>query len=132
MKFVFSLVLALLFISQISAGNGVERGRVILNHSNEMSPEISKFIEKQLGKCVVGAKTNIFNVQKVEERTDRIDQGIIDVYYNLQLSQKTETGKLINELEIEVLDSDFDNWRHYEEKLSLDIKSDMNKKCLTK
>ncbi len=132
MKLVFGLVLSVFFLGQVHAGNGVERGRVILNNSNEMNPEISKFIEKQLGKCVVGSKTNIFNVQKVEERKDRVDQGIIDIYYNLKLLQNNDSGKLINELEIEVLDSDFNNWRHYEEKLSIDIKSDMNKTCLTK
>lgn len=132
MKLVFSFMFFVLFVGQVSAGNGVERGRVILNNSDEMNPEISRFIEKQLGKCVVGSKANIFNIHKIEERKERVDQGIIDIYYNLKLLQNNDSGKLINELEIEVLDSDFNNWRHYEEKLSIDIKSDMNKTCLTK
>lgn len=132
MKLVFGFIWSILFLSAVNAGNGVERGKVILNNSNEINPEISKFIEKQLSKCVVGAQANVFNVKNLEERKERVDQGITDIYYSLKLLQNSESGKLINELEIEVLDSDFSNWRHYEEKLSLDIKSDMNKTCLTK
>ncbi len=111
------------------AGNGVERGRIVFNSSNDLNIEITNYVEGQLSRCTVGLAKGVFNLSKIEERKERIDQGITDIYYLMSIQHLDENGNSLNQIEIEVLDSDFSNWRNYEEKLSIEFKADNNNMC---
>ena len=130
MLLTFSLII---LSSTASAGNGVERGSVMIKASGEetnISPEILKFLSKKLARCSSVNRSEYFEVSEVSIRREKIDQGIIDYFYKIELNHISENAESLNKVTVEILDSDFHNWRDYEEKLSLEILNDQNKQCL--
>ena len=130
MFFTFSLII---LSSGASAGNGVERGSVMIKTSGEetiISPEILNFLSKKLAHCSNTNSSEYFEVSEVSIRREKIDQGIIDHFYKIELNHISEKAESLNKVTVEILDSDFHNWRDYEEKLSLEILNDQNKQCL--
>lgn len=129
MKFL-SLFFTLLLSLNLYAGHGVERGSIRIDDNKNIRPEIKRFIEKQLERCTNGEKDETFNLDKLEVNEYRVDQGIIDVEYHLQFTyDAVRNDVLTNTIKVKILDSDFDNWRDYEEKLSLEITYDQNNFC---
>lgn len=92
--------------------------------------EIEKFLDAKLAICSLGYADESFTVTNVETRNHRVDQGIIDVYYTITLKYESVRNDVIqNGLVVEILDSDFDNWREYSEKLSFEVVKDENSFC---
>ncbi len=122
----------LIFSLSAFAGNGVERGSVMIKPMNQspFNDEILKFLKKTLVRCSNNDKLEYFEISEVTLRKERIDQGIVDLFYKIKLNHVGLGEDSINTLVVEVLDSDFHNWRDYEEKLSLEILNDQNNKCL--
>jgi hypothetical protein len=115
------------------AGNGVERGSVMIKNSKEidaMNPEILKFLSKKLVRCSNTIQSDYFEVSEISLRREKIDQGIIDYFYKIKLNHISKNAESLNRITVEILDSDFHNWRDYEEKLSLEILNDQNNQCL--
>lgn len=129
MKKLLAALLLLSLSSGAFAGNGVERGSVKINDNGAVIPEISNYIAKRMEKCGIDRNQNLFEISNIDLRRHKVDQGIIDIYYQIELNHFDQSGTVVNILTIELLDSDFHNWRHYEEKLSLEILSDQNKLC---
>ena len=123
--------LAILFLSfNAMAGHGVERGGIKINDSKDINPEIIRFMEKNLEKCTLGDRDEEMNIEKIETNEIRVDQGIIDVEYNFVISYDAVRNDVnSNTIKVKVVDSDYDNWRNYDEKLSLDITYDQNNFC---
>lgn len=92
--------------------------------------EIEKYLNAKLAICSLGYADESFTVTNVETRNHRVDQGIIDVYYTITLKYESVRNDVIqNGLVVEILDSDFDNWREYSEKLSFEVVKDENSFC---
>jgi len=125
------LRLALLLLSfEAMAGHGVERGSIKINDSKGINSEIISFIETRLQRCTLGDRDEEMNIEKIETKEIPVDQGIIDVEYNFVISYDAVRNDVnSNTIKVKVLDSDFDNWRNYSEKLSLDITYDQNNFC---
>ncbi len=112
------------------AGHGVERGLVKINDAGKLETIISKFISKKLKSCSLGLSNELFTVENVKITRDRVDNGITDLYYEIDLSYDAERNDVItNDITIKVLDSDFHNWRDYEEKLTFEVTADANNFC---
>lgn len=111
------------------AGNGVERGSVKIEGNIQIQSEIKDYLSDELSRCSSIATTELFHVENVSERRLRVDNGITDIYYKFRIQHLNENLEIINNLTIEILDSDFHNWRHYEEKLSFEIINDQNEMC---
>ena len=129
MKIFLILALVMSFSSPLWAGNGVERGSVMINTSSEINSEIQNYLGKELRKCSDSKKKNSFSIMSISLRRHKVDQGITDLYYRIHLIHQDHAGRYLNDLTIEVLDSDFHNWRQYEEKLSMEIINDQNNMC---
>lgn len=124
------LILILTFFSTLSfAGNGVERGSVMIEGASNINPEIKRYVGKVLLKCTNDSEGDHFEVEELTTRKERIDQGIIDVFYKIKLKHIANKKIILNSITIEILDSDFHNWRNYEEKLSYEVINDQNKRC---
>lgn len=130
MKIIATITLFIALTTQVMAGNGVERGSVMIKGHSDISSDILNYLSKQLVKCSSSHVAQNFSIKNLSLRKDRIDQGIIDLYYRIDLIHQDQSGKKLNDLTIEVLDSDFDNWRQYEEKLSMEIINDQNNFCI--
>ena len=130
MKIISVILIALTLSTTALAGNGVERGSVMIKGNKEISSDILNYLSKQLTKCSDSHALESFSINNLSQRNHKVDQGIIDVYYRIDLIQRDQSGKKLNDLTIEVLDSDFDNWRQYEEKLSMEIINDQNNFCI--
>ena len=129
MKKLYFFLLLITLVSQALAGNGVERGSVKINDKGLIIPEISEYLKKSLFKCGLETIQNTFEISKISEHRERVDQGIIDIYYQIELNHLDQSGSLVNNITLELLDSDFHNWRHYEEKLRLEILNDQKQLC---
>lgn len=126
------LIVGMLFliVSNSYAGHGVERGMVEIKDQGKLESIISKFLSKHLRSCALGIQNESFTVESVKVENVRVDQGIIDTYYTIDLSYDAFRNDVIsNDITVKVLDSDFDNWRDYEEKLSSEISFDRNGLC---
>lgn len=130
MKIISVILIALTLSTTALAGNGVERGSVMIKGNKEISSDILNYLSKQLTKCSDSNTLESFSIKNLSQRNHKVDQGIIDVYYRIDLIHQDQSGKKLNDLTIEVLDSDFDNWRQYEEKLSMEIINDQNNFCI--
>lgn len=125
---VFLLITMLLPLVS-NAGNGVERGRVVLGRDFHLDKEIKSYIGKKMVKCTKDISNDYFLVKNVEIEEDNVDQGITDLYYTVEMEHKNKLGKTLNKVAVEVEDADYSNWRKYEEKLSLKFLVDKNKLC---
>jgi len=125
------LQLFIVFIYSIStnAGNGVERGRIVLNRDIFLEKEIHNYLDKKISNCLINNTSDYFVVNKISILEDEVDQGIVDLYYTIELQHKDKSGNIVNNVEVEVEDADYSNWRKYEEKLSLKLIRDKNKLC---
>ena len=125
--------LGLIFLTllpfQILAGNGIERGRVLMPMDLDINREITLFMNKKIKVCIKDLSTNTFKIVKFESEEDQVDQGVIDQYYKFDLLQINEQGQEINEISIQIEDMDYSNWKLYEEKLSIEFLKDKNKLC---
>lgn len=128
-RFLLAVPLSLLISNFSWAGNGVERGVVVSGVVQFEVPEVSQFLIKQLANCKLGQGLETFNIKSVQQTRDRVDQGIIDIYYSIELEHLSTDGQILNSLSMEILDSDFSNWRNYEEKLSVNLIKDQNNFC---
>lgn len=123
------LIAGFLMSGTAFGGNGVERGSVMIKGASDINPEIKDYVGKVLSKCSSDAEREHFVVEELVTRSERVDQGIIDIFYKFKLKHIVEKNVVVNSLTIEVLDSDFHNWRNYEEKLSYEVINDQNKRC---
>lgn len=122
--FLFSILAA-----QSFAGNGVERGSVMIQGITPENEEITQYLKKELGQCSTLDQGDYFKIHKISQRRERVDQGIIDIYYQINLDHLNSDNQFVNQITVEILDSDFHNWRHYEEKLSIEYLQDNNNLC---
>jgi hypothetical protein len=112
------------------AGHGVERGNIKINDSLGINSEIISFMETKLQRCTLSDRNEEMKIEKVETKEIRVDQGIIDVEYNFVISYDVVRNDVnSNTIKVKVVDSDYDNWRNYSDKLSLDITYDQNNFC---
>lgn len=124
------VLLAMLLTSQaLWAGNGVERGLIRLPENIDISFEVKDYLSRVLGKCAQGPETELFNIAKYYSKLDRVDQGIIDEYHTFIIDEVSKKGKVLNRIELEVLDASFSNYRHYDERLSIEKINDQQSAC---
>ena len=130
-KTFLSAMIGLIVSTNAFADHGVERGLVKIEGASSLKTEIVEFLQKKLRACVLGNNnTDFFKLEKLNVREDRVDNGIIDYYYTLDFSyDATRNDQTSNAISVKVLDSKFDNWREYEEKLSFEIAYDRHKFC---
>jgi hypothetical protein len=126
---VFLSTLLVTFSFQIFAGNGVERGRVLMPLDSHVKQEVTSFLSKQVSICSKNFEEDTFHVTHFDLKKDEVDQGIVDHYYKFDLLQINNIGEEINEISIEIEDTDYSNWKVYEEKLSIQFLKDKNKLC---
>lgn len=97
---------------------------------NTLNPEIANFLANKLTKCTLDIGNEVFYVEKIQTRNIKIDQGITDVEYTIDITyDAVRNDVLTNDIRVVVLDSDFDNYKNYEERLSLEIIYDRNNFC---
>lgn len=130
MKSLYISMLILISISSTLGGNGVERGRVVNTSSFGLKTQIKNYLGKQLSNCHMQSKNDSFMVNKIEVEEDEVDQGIVDLYYKMDITHHNQYGNKINDLSVEIEDADYSNWRSYEEKLSLSVTKDINAFCI--
>jgi hypothetical protein len=112
------------------ASHGVERGSIKINGSGNIKPEIIRFMEYQLQKCTLGHTNDEMNIEEIQTEEIRVDQGIIDIEYNFVITYDAVRNDVnTNTIKVKLVDYDYSNWRHYEEKLTLDITFDQNNFC---
>lgn len=121
--------LSLIFSTQVWAGNGVERGHVIERPGEGLPSEIFSYLNRKMSKCPGVSDGGGLSIKTIEEVKDRVDQGIIDIYYYIHLDQKDSSGNTVNTLSVEVVDVSYSNWKSYDEKLSIRIIEDQNRIC---
>lgn len=126
---VFLGLISLTISLSTSAGNGVERGRLILSENQYLGKEIKNFISKRMVRCINNVKTDYLQVKEISIEEDEVDQGIVDLYYTVDMLHKNSKGKVLNEVSVEIEDADYSNWRKYEEKLSIKVLKDTNQLC---
>jgi hypothetical protein len=123
-------ILVLILSFSVFAGNGVERGSVMIKTNSDVNSEITDYLSKKLDSCLdVGARTEgyTFVVDDVLLNRVRVDQGIVDLYYHFEGNIVSGNKVILENVRVEILDSDFHNWRNYEEKLSVEsISSNIN------
>ncbi|EPZ49600.1 hypothetical protein M902_0906 [Bacteriovorax sp. BAL6_X] len=123
------LISLLLICLTTYAGNGVERGRVILTGQFNIQKEIRSYLSKELTKCSLGLTQERFDIKNIAITKDEVDQGITDFYYKIELTHFDNIGNNLNDIKIEIEDADYSNWRRYEEKLSIQLLSDVRGNC---
>ena len=128
-SFLAIILLSCVLSAQAFAGNGVERGSVMIKGASDINPEIKDYVGKVLTKCSADLDKEHFEVEELSTRRLKIDNGITDIFYKFKLKHIAEKNIILNSITIEVLDSDFHNWRNYEEKLSYEVVNDQNKRC---
>lgn len=102
---------------------------LVSNHKFGVA-EVEQYLNAKLAKCSLGYADEVFTVTNVQTRNHKVDQGIIDVYYTVTLKYESVRNDIIqNDLVVEILDADFDNWREYSEKLSFEVVKDENSFC---
>lgn len=123
------LIALLLLGLSIHAGNGVERGKIILTGQFEVQKEIRNYLSKELSKCSLGLIQERFDIRNVHYYEDHVDQGITDYYYKIDLTHLDNIGNNLNDITVEIEDVDYNNWRRYEEKLSIQLLNDVKGNC---
>lgn len=126
------LILCLVLSQQTWAGNGVERGLIRLPENADLSREVQDYLSRLLGKCVQQSATELFKVSRYQLELDRVDQGIIDEYHSFEIVQLNQAGEVLNQIELKVLDASFSNYRHYDERLSVEKLIDRQSACRLK
>lgn len=131
MKNILSLILlSYLSLTAAYAGNGVERGSVMIKGAGDIQAEIKDYLAMNLSKCNPSNPGDYFELKKQSLRKEKIDQGITDLFYQFEINHLNKNNEKLNSITVEILDSDFHNWRRYEEKLSFEIINDQNQQCL--
>lgn len=121
------IVVGLLFlISTLSAFADVN---LVLNRAN-LPAEITGYLTKKLATCSLGLSEETFEITKLDVKKIRVDNGIIDVLYTIELGYTSFRNDVIyNDVTVEVMDSDFSNYKNYEERLSFNVIYDRNQFC---
>lgn len=128
MNKIITLILLSVSISSF-AGNGVERGSITVLNNFNLDRNIQNYLHKGLQNCAPSIERGTFKVKDLRVFADDIDQGITDYYYSIDLVHENNFGVVINEVSVEVEDSDYSNYRKYEERLSLKLIKDKNNFC---
>lgn len=84
-KLILILTISLYYSVNAFAGHGVERGVAKLDDAGLLNGVISEYLSKRLAVCASGATNEVFNVLDVKLTRDRVDNGIIDDYYTVDL-----------------------------------------------
>ena len=132
MKHIFGFLLVMNISFSAFAGNGVERGSVMIKTSSDVNSEITNYLSKKLDSCLgmeANAENYTFVVNDVLLNRVRIDQGIVDLYYHFEGNILDGNKVILENVRVEILDSDFHNWRNYEEKLSVESISNNINNC---
>jgi len=125
-----TFIIASLIVSSIAwAGNGVERGLIRLPDNAKLSSEVKDYLSRMLGQCIHQSESELFKVSHYELQLDRVDQGIIDEYHTFVIAQLSPSGEVLNQIEMKLLDASFSNYRHYDERLSIEKLNDRQKTC---
>jgi len=125
---VLAILISMTSLSSM-AGNGVERGRLIVGEQHFLGTEIKNFISKKMVHCLENTKKDYLQVKGISIEEDEVDQGIVDLYYTVDMLHKNEKGNILNEVSVEIEDADYSNWKKYEEKLSIKVLKDTNQLC---
>lgn len=80
-------------------------------------------------RCIQNTKTDYLQVKGISIEEDHVDQGIIDLYYTVDMLHKNAKGNVLNEVSIQVEDLEFSNYRQYEERLTIKVLKDRNQFC---
>lgn len=97
---------------------------------NELNPEIVKYLETKLVRCTLDIGNEVFKLEKLEVVNDRVDNGIVDRYYTMEFSYDAVRNDVIsNDITVKVVDSDFNNYRNYSERLTFEVVQDRNNFC---
>lgn len=123
-KLILILTISLACSVNAFAGHGVERGLVKIEDKGLLKDFVASFLAKKLSACAQGSLDEVFQVLSVVMRKHKVDNGIIDYYYDVKLAQVGATPELGNEIAVTVADYDYSNWEKYEEKLSSEISYD--------
>ena len=132
MKHFFWFLLVMNFSFSAFAGNGVERGSVMIKTNSDVNSEITNYLSKKLDSCLgmeSKAENYTFVVNDVLLNRVRVDQGIVDLYYHFEGKILDGNKIILENVRVEILDSDFHNWRNYEEKLSVESISNNINNC---
>ena len=132
MKHFFWFLLVMNFSFSAFAGNGVERGSVMIKTNSDVNSEITNYLSKKLDSCLgmeSNAENYTFVVNDVLLNRVRVDQGIVDLYYHFEGKILDGNKIILENVRVEILDSDFHNWRNYEEKLSVESISNNINNC---
>jgi hypothetical protein len=116
-------------ISSVFAGNGMERGYIINDSGFSLDSEITDFLNRKVEKCIIASDKESVVVESIQVREDEVDQGIVDIYYKMDISHRNEDGDKLGELTIELEDASYSNWRNYSEKLSIEVIKGKNNVC---
>ncbi len=104
----------------------------MIKTNSEVNHEITNYLSKKLDSCLkADADSNQYSyvVNDVLVNRVRIDQGIVDLYYHFEGNILSGNKIILENVRIEILDSDFHNWRNYEEKLSVESISNNINNC---
>jgi len=122
MKTIIITLLALVTVSSYAATIEVQ--------NNVLKSEIAEYLNKNLVRCTLDIGNEIFYVEKVQKKEIRIDQGITDVEYTIDVTyDAVRNDVLTNTVRVVLLDADFSNYKNYEERLSMKITYDQNNFC---
>lgn len=120
-------LLTVVFSLSAFAGNGIERGYVLQGTNTDLSPVIVNYLDKKLQGCRTSDGLNTFTIKSVGKWKDRVDQGIIDIYYLIDIEHISPEGS--GAINVEIVDSAYSNWTDYEEKLSIRLVKDEKQIC---
>jgi hypothetical protein len=122
MKAMITLLLTLATFSTFAA--------TIELQNNSLKPEIANFLKKELVKCTLDAGNEVFYVENIKTKSIRVDNGIVDVEYTIDITyDAVRNDVLTNTLKVVVMDYDFNNYKNYEERLTMNIVYDQNNFC---
>jgi hypothetical protein len=122
MKTIMIALLTLATVSSYAASIEVQ--------NNVLKSEIAEYLNKNLVKCTLDIGNEVFYVKKVQKKEIRVDQGITDVEYTIDVTyDAVRNDVLTNNFRVVILDSDFSNYNNYEERLSMKITYDQNNFC---
>lgn len=127
-KLILILTISLACSMNAFAGHGVERGLVNVDDKGLLDKVISLFISKKLAACSQGVTGETFSILNLKVKKDRVDNGIIDYYYTLDLGYSVD-GENMAGLEVKLVDWSLSNYDTIDQKISFEISQDNSGLC---